>query len=81
MVQPIEDLESVVAGESVAIGIITTPAEAAQEVADRFVKAGVTSILNFAPAVLKRPDGVEVRRVDLSTELQILAYYEKESNR
>ena len=50
---------------------------AAQAVADRMVAAGVTSILNFAPAVLDVPDGVDVRKVDLSIELQILAYHEQ----
>lgn len=75
-VKSLDDLETVVVTEEVAIGIIATPAEAAQEVADRFVAAGVKSILNFAPAVLKRPPGVEVRRVDLSSELQILAYHQ-----
>ena len=67
---------AVVAGY-VAIGVITTPAGPAQEVCDRLVKAGVTSILNFAPVVLSVPDGVDVRKVDLSIELQILAYHEQ----
>ncbi len=74
-VSPLDDLESVVEAEDVAIGIIATPADGAQDVADRFVAAGIRSILNFAPAVLRRPPGVEVRRVDLSSELQILAYH------
>ena len=56
---------------------MTTPAGAAQQVADRLVDAGVTSILNFAPAVISVPDGVDVRKVDLSIELQILAYHEQ----
>ncbi|RYY48731.1 MAG: redox-sensing transcriptional repressor Rex, partial [Actinomycetales bacterium] len=51
--------------------------DAAQDVADRLVAAGVTSILNFAPAVLQVPDHVQVRKVDLSVELQILAYHEQ----
>jgi redox-sensing transcriptional repressor len=46
-------------------------------VCDRLVEAGVTSILNFAPTVLSVPDGVDVRKVDLSIELQILAYHEQ----
>ena len=75
-VSPLHALEDVVAEKQVGIGIIATPADAAQEVADRFVAAGVKSILNFAPAVLKAKEGVVVRRVDLSTELQILAYYQ-----
>jgi redox-sensing transcriptional repressor len=50
---------------------------AGRDVADRMVAAGITSILNFAPAVLSVPDGVDVRKVDLSIELQILAYHEQ----
>ncbi len=72
-----DELEQVVAEERVAIGVIATPAAAAQEVCDRLVAAGVTSILNFAPTVLSVPDGVDVRKVDLSIELQILAYHEQ----
>ena len=53
------------------------PAAAAQSVCDRLVGAGVTSILNFAPTVLSVPDGVDVRKVDLSIELQILSFHEQ----
>jgi redox-sensing transcriptional repressor len=74
-VRPMSDLTAAVAECRVAIGIIATPAAAAQDVADRLVAAGVTSILNFAPTVLRVPDGVVVRRVDLSTELQILSFH------
>jgi redox-sensing transcriptional repressor len=41
------------------------------------VAAGIRSILNFAPVVLSVPEGVDVRKVDLSIELQILAYHEQ----
>ena len=61
----------------VHIGVIATPAESAQGVCDRLVAAGVTSVLNFAPCVLDVPEGVMVRKVDLSTELQILAFHEQ----
>lgn len=74
-VEPLSDLERIVAERSISIGIVATPSHAAQEVADRLIRAGVRSILNFAPAVLRSVDGVKVRRVDLSTELQILAYH------
>jgi len=74
-VEALEELERIVGSKGVSIGIITTPAHAAQEVADRLIRAGVRSILNFAPAVLQLPDGVKVRRVDLSTELQILTFH------
>jgi redox-sensing transcriptional repressor len=76
-VRPDVELEDVVAEHGVAIGVIATPALVAQAVCDRLVAAGVTSILNFAPAVLAVPEGVDVRKVDLSIELQILAYHEQ----
>jgi redox-sensing transcriptional repressor len=69
------DIEDVVATHAVSIGVIATPAVAAQDVCDRLVAAGVTSILNFAPVVLNVPSGVDVRKVDLSIELQILAFH------
>jgi redox-sensing transcriptional repressor len=74
-VRHVDELESVVARHQVAIGVIATPAGSAQAVCDRLVSAGVTSILNFAPLVLNVPEGVDVRKVDLSIELQILAFH------
>jgi redox-sensing transcriptional repressor len=74
-VRHVDELEAVVARHNVAIGVIATPAGSAQAVCDRFVSAGVTSILNFAPLVLSVPEGVDVRKVDLSIELQILAFH------
>jgi redox-sensing transcriptional repressor len=76
-VRSVDELEAVVREESVVIGVIATPASEAQEVCARLVSAGVTSVLNFAPTVLSVPDGVDVRKVDLSIELQILAYHEQ----
>ncbi len=77
VVRPVEELEHVVREGEVHIGVLATPAESAQEVCDRLVAAGVTSVLNFAPCVLDVPEGVMVRKVDLSTELQILAFHEQ----
>jgi redox-sensing transcriptional repressor len=76
-VRHLDDLENVVADEGVSIGVIATPAGAAQQVCDRLVMTGVSSILNFAPVVLSVPQGVDVRKVDLSIELQILAFHEQ----
>ena len=72
-----DQVEDLVDEHGIAIGVIATPAPAAQAVCDRLVAAGVTSILNFAPTVLAVPAGVDVRKVDLSIELQILAYHEQ----
>src|SRR5688572_31785718 len=79
-VRHISELGDVVRTERVAIGIIATPAGAAQEVADQLVAAGVESILNFAPSVISVPDHVSLRKVDLSIELQILSFYEQRRN-
>lgn len=59
------------------IAVLATPPHAAQAAADQAVALGVRSILNFAPCVVTVPDGVEVRKVDLATELQILAFHEQ----
>jgi redox-sensing transcriptional repressor len=75
VVRHVDELEAVVARHKVAIGVLATPAGSAQAVCDRLVSAGVTSILNFAPLVLSVPEGVDVRKVDLSIELQILAFH------
>jgi redox-sensing transcriptional repressor len=80
LVRDVGELESVVAEHGVAIGVIAVPAGAAQAMCDRLVTAGVTSILNFAPVVLNVPDGVDVRKVDLSIELQILAFHAQRRN-
>jgi redox-sensing transcriptional repressor len=76
-VRPFDDLTQIVREQGVAIGVIATPAAAAQAVADKMVEVGITSILNFAPTVLNVGAGVDVRKVDLSIELQILAYHEQ----
>jgi redox-sensing transcriptional repressor len=76
-VRALDDLGEIVREHDALIGVIATPAGAAQQVADAMVDAGIRSILNFAPAALAVPDGVSVRKVDLAVELQILTYYEQ----
>ena len=75
-IQHVERLEEVVRSERIAIAVIAVPASAAQDVCDRLVEAGVTSILNFAPTVLNVPAHVDVRKVDLAAELQILSFHD-----
>lgn len=77
VVENLEDLARVVQEREIAIGIVATPPQAAQEVADRLVAAGVLSILNFAPTVITVPSHVSLRKVDLATELQILSFYQR----
>ncbi|HEY8525199.1 MAG TPA: redox-sensing transcriptional repressor Rex [Acidimicrobiales bacterium] len=76
-VRHLDELPEVAANNPIAIGIIATPAAAAQEVANRLIDAGVTSILNFAPTVLSVPEHVSLRKVDLAVELQILSFYQQ----
>src|SRR6476469_7549523 len=76
VVRDIADLEQIVAEEGITIAVLATPASVAQDVSDRLVAAGVTSILNFAPVVLGVPAHVDVRKVDLAAELQILSFHE-----
>ena len=77
-VQPMAALEALVTPGEACIGVIATPASSAQDVADRLVEAGVSSILNFAATVIQVPEEVHMRKVDLSTELQILAFHEQQ---
>jgi len=77
IVRHIDELKEAVTEEGLCIGIISTPPVAAQEVAEKLVDAGIKSILNFAPChVIVAPD-VNVRKVDLSVELQILSFYQQ----
>lgn len=76
-VRHIDELPHIVASRNVSIGVVAVTAAGAQDAADRLVRAGVTSILNFAPVVLSVPRGITVRKVDLALELQILSYYEQ----
>ncbi|HEU5332080.1 MAG TPA: redox-sensing transcriptional repressor Rex [Actinocrinis sp.] len=77
VIRHIDELDEVIAENGISIAVIAVPPHAAQEVADRLVGAGITSILNFAPAVVSVPEGVDLRKVDLSIELQILAFHEQ----
>jgi redox-sensing transcriptional repressor len=74
-VHHLDELPALVTERDIAIGVIATPAETAQEVADILVAAGVTSILNFAPTVVSVPPEASLRKVDLALELQILSFY------
>lgn len=73
----VDEMDRVIKEEEVSIGIVAVPARNAQDVADRMVAAGISSILNFAPAVLAVPEHISLRKVDLAIELQILSFYEQ----
>jgi redox-sensing transcriptional repressor len=74
MVRDVRQLEADLKKEPTDIVILVTPAEAAQEVADRLVRAGVKAILNFAPVSLAVPEDVAVQSVNMALELETLSY-------
>jgi redox-sensing transcriptional repressor len=76
----VERMEELNRAMGVQIGIITTPANSAQYVADRMVASGVKVILNFAPTRIVAPEDVVIHTVDLRQELQILCFYLPESD-
>ncbi len=79
VVEHVRHLPDIVARENVAVGVLATPAGAAQEAADVLIDSGVTSLLNFTPDQISVSEGVQVRGVDLATELQILSFYQQRS--
>lgn len=75
IVEHVRSIPQICAERGVTIGMIATPGPAAQGVCDLLVGSGVRCILNFAPVVLQAPPEVEIRKVDLAVELQILAFH------
>jgi redox-sensing transcriptional repressor len=74
MVRDVRQLEADLKKEPTDIAILVTPAEAAQEVTDRLIRAGVKAILNFAPVPLTVPSDVAVQSVNMALELETLSY-------
>lgn len=74
-VKPIADLESAIRKAGIVIAMLTVPPDQAQAITNRLVKAGVKTILNYAPINLKVPEGVRVRVIDPTIELQRMTYY------
>lgn len=77
-VRDLADLEQIIERTDPKIAVIATPPVGAQQVCDRLVASGITSILNFAPTTLSVPSEVNLRKVDVGQELQILAYHEQQ---
>ena len=73
-IHPLEQIAGVLQTTGAELGILTVPAEAAQTVTDRLAEAGIRGLLNFAPAVLKMPSGVSLVTVDLTVQLEQLAF-------
>ncbi len=75
VIQDMSELPRTVKEQNIRIGIVSALAQVSQEIVDMFVSCGVRAILNFAPVSITVPEGVELRNVDLSTELECLSYF------
>jgi redox-sensing transcriptional repressor len=73
-VHPANEMAAVIAATGAELGVMTVPSESAQAVADALVAAGVRGVLNFAPTVLRLPPGVSLVSVDLTVQLEHLAF-------
>ena len=75
LVEDASRLPEIVRQREVGIGVITTPAAAAQNVCDRMIEAGLRAVLNFAPIQVQGPEGVLVNSVDLKIHLEELSFF------
>lgn len=76
-IRDVEKIEEFIEENNVEIGIITTPKESAQEVADIYIKAGIKGIWNFAPTDIQAPEDMIIENVRLNESLFILSYFLK----
>ncbi len=74
-VESVRDIPTIVVERDIKIGVIAVPARAAQATVETLAESGITSVLSFAPTVLRAPEGVTIRRVDIAIALGILAYH------
>jgi len=75
IINHVDELEDVVKERNVHIGVIVTPASAAQSVANQLILAGINGILNFAPVQIQVPDCCHVENVDFTIKLDCIAYH------
>jgi redox-sensing transcriptional repressor len=73
-IRDIKELKPAIRDLNIEIGVITTPASAAQRVADLFLEGHVNAILNFAPTRINVPDCCLVENIDFTVIMDILAY-------
>jgi redox-sensing transcriptional repressor len=73
-IQPMSDMPKVVRKHGIRLGILAVPADAAQQVADEMVAAGIRAVLNFAPTSLRVGPEIRVASVDLAIHLEQLSF-------
>ncbi len=75
VIQPMEEIPTIIPQLGIRIAMIAVPAEAAQSVADMLIGCGVKAILNYAPINLKTPLDVHVQYIDPVIHLQRMTFY------
>ncbi len=74
-IYPMEQLQSFCRSNKVLMGIITVPAEFAQEVCDQLIECGIKAIWNFAPTHLDVPGNILVQNENMATSLAVLSMH------
>ena len=73
-IEPLELMQQRIEENNIKLGIVTVPAQSAQDVTDKLIAAGVKAILNFSPRVLRVPSDIILRNVDLSVNMEVLSF-------
>jgi redox-sensing transcriptional repressor len=76
-IKAIKNIKSIIKDNNIKIAVISTPPDAAQNIADKLIEAGIEGILNFAPVVIKTAKRVHISNVDMSCELESLIFFVK----
>jgi len=74
VIQPLSELKETIEKQGIRLAILAVPADAAQEVADKLVEAGIRGILNFAPVSLNVAHEIALNSVDLAVQLEQLSF-------
>jgi len=75
VIQDVEKIPELLPLNKIKVGIIATPADVAQDVADKLIRGKVKGILNFAPTHLVVPGKIKLKNIDLSIPLEILSFF------
>lgn len=75
---PVEEAREFIEKNHVSVGVISTPASGAQDVAARMTEAGITGILNFAPVQLKVPESCFVEHIDLAAAMEKVGFFARQ---
>jgi redox-sensing transcriptional repressor len=80
VIRPLSEIPAAVRDQNAKLAIIAVPADAAQDVADQLVEAGVRGLLNFAPVSINLPSGVALTTVDVAVQLEQLSFQVNAAN-